>query len=196
MPRSVLLSETNAIFVVDSRVRMWIFAYGSLIFRPSFSHIDRRRAFLPGYMRRFWQGSPDHRGVPEAPGRVATLVPAPGEVCGGCAYQVDHRDAEAILAALDIREQAGFERHLLPVFDRTDGNVFAEAIVYVAREDNPHFLGPLAELEIAAWVRRSRGPSGPNADYVLALRDALRGLEIHDAHVEEIARHLGFNELE
>lgn len=170
---------------------MWIFAYGSLIFRPSFSHIERRRAFLPGYARRFWQGSPDHRGVPEAPGRVATLVPTPGEMCGGCAYLVAPGEAHCILDALDIREQAGFERHLLPVYDAPMGNSFAEAIVYVAREDNPHFLGPLDEPEIAAWVRRCRGPSGTNADYVLALREALRSLDIHDQHVEEIARHLG-----
>jgi glutathione-specific gamma-glutamylcyclotransferase len=169
---------------------MWIFAYGSLIFHPSFSPLERRRAFLPGYVRRFWQGSPDHRGVPEAPGRVVTLVPAPGEICGGCAYRVDPRDADSILAELDERERAGFDRRLLSVLDAPRGAPFAEAIVYVAREDNPHFLGPLGELEIAAWVRRSRGPSGANADYVLALRDALRDLDVHDAHVEEIARHL------
>jgi cation transport protein ChaC len=169
---------------------MWIFAYGSLIFRPSFSHLERRRAFLPDYMRRFWQGSPDHRGVPEAPGRVATLVPAHDEWCGGCVYRIDVNDAEAILAELDVREQAGFERHLLSVYDAPHGNAFAQAIVYVARQGNPHFLGPLEEIEIAAWVRRSHGPSGPNADYVLALRDALRNLEIHDTHVEVIARHL------
>jgi glutathione-specific gamma-glutamylcyclotransferase len=169
---------------------MWIFAYGSLIFRPSFAHIERRRAFLPHFMRRFWQGSPDHRGVPEAPGRVATLVPAPDQWCGGCVYRIDAQDATAILAELDIREQAGFERHLLSVYDAPAGVAFAEAIVYVARQGNPHFLGPLDEPEIAAWVRRSCGPSGPNADYVLALRDALRSFDIHDTHVEEIAQHL------
>lgn len=169
---------------------MWIFAYGSLIFRPSFVFLERRRAFLPGYMRRFWQGSPDHRGVPEAPGRVATLVPAPEQWCGGCVYRIDPIHAADILTELDIREQAGFERHLLPVYDAPTGNIFAEAIVYVARQGNPHFLGPLPESEIANWVRRSHGPSGPNSDYVLALRDALRSLEVHDPHVEEIAQHL------
>lgn len=169
---------------------MWIFAYGSLVFRPSFAHVERRRAFLPGHARRFWQGSPDHRGVPEAPGRVVTLVTAPGETCGGCAYRVDAREADQVLAALDHRERAGFERRLLAVLDAPGGAAFASAIVYVAREDNPHFLGPLPEPEIAAWVRGSRGPSGANADYVLALRDALRELDVRDEHVEEIARHL------
>jgi glutathione-specific gamma-glutamylcyclotransferase len=169
---------------------MWIFAYGSLIFRPSFPYLERRRAFLPNYMRRFWQGSPDHRGVPEAPGRVATLVPAPKEWCGGCVYRIDPQSAEAILAELDIREQAGFERHILRVFDSPNGEAFAEALVYVARQGNPHFLGPLDEPLIADWIRRSHGPSGPNSEYLLALHDALRTLDIDDPHVEEIARHL------
>lgn len=169
---------------------MWIFAYGSLIFRPSFVYEERRRAFLPGWARRFWQGSPDHRGVPGAPGRVVTLVPAPEETCGGCAYRIAAEGAEATVAALDQREQAGFERLLRPVLDTSGGNVFAEALVYVASAENPHYLGPLEERAIAAWVRQSEGPSGPNVDYVRHLHDALARLEIRDAHIEEIMRWL------
>jgi glutathione-specific gamma-glutamylcyclotransferase len=169
---------------------MWIFAYGSLIFRPSFAYLERRRAYLPGFSRRFWQGSPDHRGVPGAPGRVATLVPAEGESCGGCAYRIEPSGSAPILAALDEREQAGFERLRREVLDGPEGEPFAEALVYVAGATNPHFLGPLDERAIAAWVRRSRGPSGPNADYVLRLHEALGHLGIGDAHVASIVEHL------
>jgi cation transport regulator ChaC len=165
---------------------MWIFAYGSLIFRPSFDYEQRRRAFLPGWSRRFWQGSPDHRGVPEAPGRVVTLVPDEAAICGGCAYRIDPAKAEEVLAALDAREQAGFERLHRPVLDAPHGAPFAHALVYVAGAANPHFLGPLDERAIAAWVRRSHGPSGANADYVTRLHDALAELGVIDAHVEAI----------
>lgn len=179
---------------------MWIFAYGSLIFRPSFDYVERRRAFVAGWARRFWQGSPDHRGVPEAPGRVVTLVPEEHEVCGGCAYRVDERELGRVLDALDIREQAGFERRSLPMFDEppepgvggaSAAPPFAEGITWIASRSNAHFLGPLPEVEIAAFVRTRTGPSGPNSEYVLRLAEALRALEIADAHVDAIARHLG-----
>lgn len=167
---------------------MWIFAYGSLIFRPSFTFVEKRRAFVRGWARRFWQGSPDHRGVPDAPGRVVTLVPTPDACCGGSAYRIDLAQADAILAELDVREQAGFERRHLPLLDAPDGRAFAEGITWVADRSNPHFLGELPELQIAAWIRERRGPSGSNAEYALRLLDALRTLEVADPHVEAIGR--------
>ncbi|AKV02869.1 Cation transport protein chaC [Labilithrix luteola] len=175
---------------MGGRFPMWIFAYGSLIFRPAFPYLERKRAFLPGWSRRFWQGSPDHRGVPEAPGLVATLVAEAGAMCGGCAYRIDTTEAPRILAELDVREQAGFERHCFALFEEPDGVSFAEAVVYVAKTDNPHFLGPLDEKAIASWVRTRRGPSGANIDYVLCLHDALQALAIDDPHVDTIVRWL------
>ena len=171
---------------------MWLFAYGSLIFRPAFPFVERRAAFTSGWIRRFWQGSPDHRGVPGAPGRVVTLLPAAGAICGGCAYRIDPLTAPPVLAALDLREQAGFERVMLPVWDsqRLDGEPFAEALTWVAGAANAHFLGPLPETEIAEEIRVRRGPSGPNAEYVLRLAEALRELGIRDPHVEAIAERL------
>lgn len=170
---------------------MWIFAYGSLVFRPSFAFLERRPAWVRNYARRFWQGSPDHRGTPESPGRVATLVHSEAETCGGCAYRIDRRDADVILAELDHREKAGFDRVMLPLLDGANGAVFAQGLTYVAREDNPHFLGPLDEHLIAAHVAKSHGPSGPNREYVLRLHDALRELGVDDAHVTEIRANLG-----
>lgn len=169
---------------------MWLFAYGSLIFRPAFDFVEQRRAFVDGYARRFWQGSPDHRGVPEAPGRVVTLVPREGETCGGVAYRVESSRADAILAVLDDRERAGFVRKQLPLREAPRGEPFAEGTVYVADVGNPHFLGqadPDAdERAIAAWIARSHGPSGANRDYAVLLHEALRAIGVDDPHVEAI----------
>jgi cation transport protein ChaC len=165
---------------------VWIFGYGSLMWRPAFSYTERRPAWLRGWGRRFWQGSTDHRGVPGAPGRVVTLVREVGAICWGIAFRVDGRHAD-VLAGLDHRERGGFTRHRGTIRMEPDGAT-AQAILYVAGEGNPNFLGPASLPAVAEQVRRSRGPSGSNLDYVLRLGGALREIGAADPHVFELER--------
>ena len=164
-----------------SRESTWVFGYGSLIYKVDFPYLEREVAAIEGWQRRFWQGSHDHRGTPEAPGRVVTLIPAAGAVCRGVAYRIDH----GVFEHLDHREKNGYERHAVSIALNSSQRQVG-GILYVARADNHAYLGPAPMAELAAHIDGSSGPSGSNRDYVLALATALRELGDPDPHVLEL----------
>lgn len=168
----------------DGHHSVWLFGYGSLIYKADFPYLQRGPASIAGWTRRFWQGSHDHRGTPEAPGRVVTLIEEPGAICHGMAYLI----TPEVFAHLDHREKNGYLRLALPI--TLEGETEVEGLVYIATPDNTAFLGAASEQEIAAHIARSIGPSGPNADYLNHLASALRELGRHDQHVFDIERHL------
>lgn len=161
---------------------MWIFGYGSLVWRPDVAFEEQLPVYVMHWTRRFWQGSPDHRGTPQMPGRVVTLVAAPGERTWGMAYRLAPSAAADILARLDYRERGGYARHEVPLYTR-DGAPHATGLVYVATPDNPHFLGDAPLEAMAAQIRAAAGDSGANRDYVLRLAESLRALGAQDDHV-------------
>ena len=160
---------------------LWLFGYGSLIWRPDFPYSQKRVASIEGWGRRFWQGSHDHRGVPEAPGRVVTLVPSVGELCVGMAFHIDHQYRAAVFDQLDYREKNGYER--LQIDCKLDNREVISCVTYIASQTNEAYLGEASLADIALQINSSHGPSGANRDYLLELAAALRELHIEDEHV-------------
>lgn len=161
---------------------LWLFGYGSLIFRADFPFLDRKPARIAGWQRRFWQGSHDHRGTPDAPGRVVTLVPAQqAGWCVGMAYLI----SPEVLHPLDERERNGYLRVMTDLHLQGQGTV--DGLMYIANADNGAFLGPAPLPDMARQIHHSAGQSGPNADYVLGLADALVDLQAEDDHVFALA---------
>ena len=194
----------------------WLFGYGSLIFRPAIPFVERRPARAPGWSRRFWQWSTDHRGEPWRPGRVVTLTPAPDDACWGMAYRLDEAEADAILADLDVRERGGYVRMEIEIeldglaeeaapataatgaAARAPGSSATAAaprtvagVTYQGWPGNRNYAGPAPIAEIASQVAAASGPSGANADYVRDLYAALEAHGVEDAHVAALAARLG-----
>jgi glutathione-specific gamma-glutamylcyclotransferase len=174
-----LTESRNSTSPGETTSSVWVFGYGSLIWRPDFPFAKRKPARITGWSRRFWQGSHDHRGIPEAPGRVVTLIPEPSAHCDGVAYLIDH----AVFDHLDHREKNGYERNDVELMfaDHT-----TRGVVYIAHRDNHAFLGPAPVDAIARQILTSRGPSGSNVEYLYELAVALRELDADDEHVFEL----------
>lgn len=168
----------------DQHDRLWLFGYGSLIYKVDFPYLERKPARILNWSRRFWQGSHDHRGTPDHPGRVVTLVASPGKCCEGMAYLITPEE----FAHLDFREKNGYVRLVTDVYFQDESR--SPGVVYIATEDNHAFLGPATERDIAEHIAGSEGPSGKNSDYLLQLAEALRSLNEVDDHVFAIERHL------
>src|SRR5580704_12234670 len=82
---------------------LWVFGYGSLMWRPGFDFIERTEARLAGAHRALCVYSFVHRGTPERPGLVLGLDR--GGNCRGIAFRVAGAQRSRTLAYLRAREQ-------------------------------------------------------------------------------------------
>ncbi|XP_037948527.1 putative glutathione-specific gamma-glutamylcyclotransferase 2 [Teleopsis dalmanni] len=171
---------------------IWIFGYGSLIWKADFPYIDRRRGYISGYQRRFYQHSIDHRGTHTKPGRVVTLLPTAdsNDRVYGVAYRIAAHMTVDVLSHLDYREQNGYERCTLSFqeFPEATGAQF-DVIMYIATKDNVSYAGDVWQLtRIAEQIFTSAGPSGTNREYLFNLALAVRFMfpGVNDAHLFEL----------
>lgn len=159
---------------------IWLFGYGSLIYKVDFPFISSAPCFIHGWERRLWQGSHDHRGTPEKPGRVLTLIEEPQAKCFGIAYRVTEREFDH----LDHREKNGYLRCAENLHFLT-GEI-KPGVMYIAKPDNSAFLGPASDTVLAEQIFNSRGPSGTNQEYVAKLAESLKQYNQVDEHIMSI----------
>jgi cation transport protein ChaC len=143
---------------------LWVFGYGSLMWRPDFPYLEARPAILEGYHRSFCVYSRYWRGTPERPGLVLGLTP--GGVCRGLVFRVSAAEREAVVAYLNDRELGTYAyvpKHL-PI--AIDGRP-VEAYTFVADQDHRHYAGDLALSEAAHIIMEAEGVAGLNRDYLI-----------------------------
>lgn len=144
---------------------LWVFAYGSLMWKPGFDYVERARARLPGYARRFCLDSITYRGTPDYPGLVLALDEAPGRWCDGVAYRVAAAKRVEVHDYLRARELVTYSylERFLPV--EVEGGRDAIALAYVMDRSHTQYRGGLSPEEQAEVIARARGPAGSNIEY-------------------------------
>ncbi|CAL8148583.1 unnamed protein product [Orchesella dallaii] len=182
---------------------MWIFGYGSLVWKVDFPYTSKLIGYIEGYERRFWQASIDHRGTPDKPGRVVTLVPSSNSRARvwGVSYKLE--DEEAISRLME-REKRYSQVNLTffpvplsnPSTDATSSSSKVDtcrwsasvptssftAVTYIGPQNGPLFLGEANLDAIAHQIATASGPSGSNVDYLFKLAQFMR---IHLSHVQD-----------
>jgi cation transport protein ChaC len=170
---------------MDDTDDLWVFGYGSLMWRPGFPYLERRHAHLHGYHRSLCIFSHVHRGTPETPGLVLGLDR--GGRCHGVAFRVAAPEAEATIHYLREREQATsvYVERRLPV--RIGDGEIVSALTYVADRKHAQYAGRLPFDEVLRLVRQGTGVSGANPDYVRSTHEHLMGMGIVDPLLKRIA---------
>ena len=170
---------------------LWVFAYGSLMWRPGFRYEEATHALIEGAHRALCLYSVVHRGVPTAPGLVFGLDK--GGKCEGMAFRVAKQRALDTRLYLQRRENAMNTYHASeqPVKLLDGSGRHVGALCFVVDRRNRQYAGRIP-LEMQAWlVRRSAGKSGANIDYVVNTMLHLRELGVHDAELERLMSMLG-----
>jgi glutathione-specific gamma-glutamylcyclotransferase len=165
---------------------LWIFGYGSLMWRPGFEHVERVPALLTGYHRCFCITSTHHRGSPERPGLVLGLDR--GGVCQGVVYRVAARDSAAVLSYLRVRELVNgvYREALAPMLLCDGSHRTVRAITYIVERAHPSYAGALSLARQAFLIRGARGLSGDNLDYLVNTVRHLQASGIRERDLERL----------
>lgn len=174
---------------------VWVFGYGSLIWRPGFEYEKSMVGQVKDFERVFYQGNDKHRGTPQRLGRVATLLEKQGSDVWGRAFLLPNDSSTTqSLDYLNTREnrEGGYTTLMVNFYPRAAHHQPILVLVYVALPNNPMYLGPKPYPEMAREVVSSEGECGTNIEYVLNIaefmRDEVPGVD--DEHLFMLEMHI------
>jgi glutathione-specific gamma-glutamylcyclotransferase len=169
---------------------LWVFAYGSLMWRPGFDFLERVPARLVGLHRALCVYSFVHRGTPEQPGLVLGLDR--GGICRGIAFRVAAAARAATISYLRSREQVT-NVHLEAMRRiELEGTTrrWVRALCFLVDRSHVQYAGRLTLDECLHHVRQGHGRSGANRDYVIEAVEALEALGYRETDLHRIAERL------
>ena len=165
---------------------LWVFGYGSLMWRPGFPFAERVAATLPGRRRAFCIYSVHHRGTYERPGLVLGL--APGGSVRGTAYRIAPKDWPGTYAYLLEREQPTETYVEARRFIRLGDGRRVEALVFLSDVRHPQWAGALSLERQAELIAGANGLSGRNVDYLRDLVEHLAQEGVQDRSMQALLK--------
>ena len=163
---------------------LWVFAYGSLMWRPNFPYVDSQPARIYGYHRALCIHSTHYRGTPDCTGLVVGLDR--GGSCPGRAYKIAPADAEATLAYLWKRE-LNTDSYMAKRLAASLPNCRVTAWAFVANHANrTQYAGKLAPDEAARRVARGHGKEGSALEYLANTLEHLAKMGIKEGSLHAI----------
>lgn len=156
---------------------VWLFAYGSLMWKPEVEFAERRIATVRGWHRRFclWQWR--YRGTQEKPNLMLALDR--GGACKGVAYRIQGPGLAAKLAEVWKREMIAYGYVSRWLAAETDAGP-VKALAFVANHGGERYAGRLPHATIARHIADACGHAGPGAAYLCEAVLHLEELGIHD----------------
>jgi cation transport protein ChaC len=166
---------------------LWVFGYGSLMWRPGFEFLEQVPARLIGEHRALCVYSFDHRGTPEKPGLVLGLDR--GGACRGIAFRVAASLRDSTIAYLRGREQTThvYREVMRSVWLHDDARERVSALTYVVDRSHVQYAGRLPLKEQLRIVQQGHGRSGNNRDYVLSTLRAIEAQGFRDEQLHRLA---------
>src|SRR3974390_325413 len=170
---------------------LWVFAYGSLMWRPDFPFVEQIEARLLGAHRALCVYFFVHPGTAERPGLGVGL--GRGGACRGIAYRVSVAERMRTVAYLRKREQVTsvYREVIRPVWLRRQPEERVPALCYMVDRGHPQYAGRLALEQQLHHVRQGHGLSGANRDYVIATVASLGQLGYRETQLHQLAQMLG-----
>jgi cation transport protein ChaC len=176
----------------DGERPLWVFGYGSLIWKPELSFDLRHAARVHGYHRRLCLWSRINRGTPQCPGLVAGLDR--GGSCSGVVFRVPAIAVRSQFSQLWQREMMTNSYEPRHLECRLDDGSFIPAVAFVVRRNVSNYAGRLDEQQILeVFARGSCGRYGTSLDYLINTICGLRSHGIVDPHFERLARRAGID---
>nr|WP_236904140.1 gamma-glutamylcyclotransferase [Comamonas serinivorans] len=167
---------------------LWVFGYGSLIWRPEFDSSEQHLTVVHGWHRALKMWSRVNRGTPERPGLVLTLLS--GGSCKGMAFRLPRAQARDDLHRLWAREmpnQGVYDPKWLHCVT-PQGPV--KALAFTLSRQSPNFTGELTPEQYRDIFAQASGRYGTTLDYTRASYDSLLAHGIRDRHLARLLGHV------